>query len=152
MDMFDEPSTGARITDFAGCLLLVTPTEYRDEVMTVRGPTDAVVADLTVLDGDHAGETHPGTMIFQKVLKGQLRGKVGTGRSVLGRLMQGSAKPGQSAPWILASPTDADKNTARTHTHTPTVEGPVDTTAALAGLSPLQQQAIRAAASGGMPF
>jgi hypothetical protein len=114
-DQFDTPATGAKITEFDGALLLLTPTEHREGISTAFGDADAVVADLVVLDGPHAGQAHPGILVFQKALQGQLRPKVGTGRMVLGRLGRGIAKPGQSAPWILGDPTEADKTLARNH-------------------------------------
>lgn len=114
-DLFDAPATGAKITTFEGRLLLITPTEHREGIATSFGPADAVVADVVVLDGPDAGQTEYGTLVFQKALQGQLRPKIGTGRMVLGRLGRGVAKAGQSAPWILAEPTEADKQTARAH-------------------------------------
>lgn len=114
-DQFDSPSTGAKITEFEGNLLLVEPTEHREGINTAFGAADAVVANVTILDGPRAGQDEFGVLIFQKALQGQLRPKIGTGRYVLGRLGRGTAKPGQSAPWILAEPTEADKNTARAH-------------------------------------
>lgn len=114
-DPFDSAtnSSGGLITDYSGALLLITPTEYRPEVNTTRGPTDAVVIDFVVLDGPRAGETATSSLVFPKVLKGALKAKIGTGRMVLGRLGKGDAKPGQSAPWVLGEPTDQDKQTAR---------------------------------------
>ena len=41
----------------------------------------------------------PDTLVFPKLLQSQLRSQIG--KKVLGRLGQGSAKPGQSAPWLL---------------------------------------------------
>lgn len=114
-DMFDSPATGVKISEFENCLILLTPTEHREAISTAFGDADAVVADVAVLDGPRAGESHPGTLIFQKALQGQLRPKVGTGRMVLGRLGRGTAKPGQSAPWVLGDPTEQDKALARTH-------------------------------------
>lgn len=114
-DQFDSPSTGAKITEFDGRLLLIQPTEHREGIATSFGPADAVVADITILDGGTPGQEEYGVLVFQKALQGQLRPKIGTGRYVLGRLGRGTAKPGQSAPWILAEPTEADKNTARAH-------------------------------------
>lgn len=114
-DMFDGPASGAKITTFEGMLLLLSPSEYREGIATSFGPADAVVTEIAVLDGGYAGEKHGGVMVFQKALMGQLRPKVGTGRMVLGRLGRGVAKTGQSAPWILQDPTDADKTLARQH-------------------------------------
>jgi len=126
-DAFDAPATGVKVTDFSGSLLLLTPVEYVESMNTAMGATDVVVCDVVVLDGDHAGEEHPAAMIFPKILKSQLKGKVGTGRQVLGRLGRGVAKPGQSAPWTLATPTEADKDLARAHlarTGTPPAPAP----------------------------
>lgn len=114
-DMFDAPASGAKITNFEGALLLLQPTEYRENIATSFGPADAVVTEVAVLDGRDSGQKHSGVLIFQKALMGQLRPKVGSGRYVLGRLGRGVAKAGQSAPWMLLDPTDADKDTARAH-------------------------------------
>jgi hypothetical protein len=112
-DQFDSPASGAKITDFDGSLLLLSPTEHREGIVTSFGPADAVVTEVAVLDGKNAGEKHSGVLIFQKALMGQLRPKVGTGRMVLGRLGRGVAKAGQSAPWVLLDPNDTDKDAAR---------------------------------------
>lgn len=114
-DMFDSPSTGVKITDFSGQLLLMEPTAERKDIMTAFGSVDAIEANLVVLDGADAGTGHSGVLVFQKALQGQLRSKIGTGRHVLGRLGRGVAKPGQSAPWVLIEPTEADKTAARAY-------------------------------------
>jgi len=114
-DQFDAPATGGKITEFDGALLLITPTELREAIQTVHGPSDAIVCDVAVLDGRDAGTEQTGVMVFPKVLQGQLKAKIGTGRMVLGRLGRGQAKPGQSAPWVLGDPTEQDKATARQH-------------------------------------
>lgn len=122
-DAFDAPSSGARITDFEGSLLLVKPTSKEEGISTSFGPADAIVADVVVLDGEEANaDPYTDVYVFQKALQGQLKAKVGTGRYVLGRLGKGTAKPGQSAPWILQDPTEQDKDTARTYLKT--VENP----------------------------
>lgn len=114
-DEFDSPASGAKITEFEGMLLLLTPTEHREGIQTAFGAADAVVTDLDVVDGAAAGQSHAGVLIFQKALQGQLRPKIGTGRKVLGRLGRGIAKAGQSAPWILLDPTEDDKARTRAH-------------------------------------
>lgn len=115
MDQFDSPSTGAKITEFEGLLLLCTPTEHREAIATAFGPADAVITDIVVLDGPHAPLRETGVLVFQKALQGQLRPKIGTGRMVLGRLGRGQAKAGQSAPWILTEPTAEDQDAARAY-------------------------------------
>jgi hypothetical protein len=114
-DAFDSPSSGARITDFEGKLLLVKPTSKEEGISTTFGPADAIVADVVVLDGGNDWEQYSDVYVFQKALQGQLKAKVGSGRYVLGRLGKGTAKPGQSPPWLLEDPTEEDKEAARTY-------------------------------------
>ncbi|WP_214322062.1 hypothetical protein [Nonomuraea sediminis] len=115
-DAFDAPASasGVKITDYEGQLLLLTPQVVEKDIPTAYGPAEATTVKLAVLDGNDAGLEFEGVKIFQKALQGQLRAKVGTGRMVLGRLGRGTAKAGQSAPWLLADPTEGDKQTART--------------------------------------
>lgn len=89
-----------------GRLLLIQPISLETGVKTSLGDKDAVRADVTVLDGTEAGEQYADVLVFPRVLIGQLRSKIG--EKVLGRLGQGVAKPGQSAPWVLAEATTAD--------------------------------------------
>lgn len=118
-DQFDSPSSGARITDFEGSLLLVKPTSKEEGISTTFGLADAVVADVVVLDGGNANaEPYTDVYVFQKALQGQLKAKVGSGRYVLGRLGKGTAKPGQSPPWVLQDPSERDKEAARVYLKT----------------------------------
>ena len=114
-DLFDAPasSTGISWEDLNGRLLLITPHAQEDDIKTDYGVTKAVRADIVVLDGPGAPEEYADTLIFPKVLQGQVRKNIGTGRMNLGRLGQGNKKPGQSPPWMLGDPTDADKSLAR---------------------------------------
>lgn len=108
-DPFELPAsaTGLDLKSLLGSLLLVTAHEVATGISTTFGPTDAIRADVAVLDGALAGEEFHDTLIFPKVLQAQLRSRIGG--KVLGRLGQGQAKPGQSAPWVLTDPTDADR-------------------------------------------
>lgn len=114
-DEFAAPasSTGIKWEDLKGSLLLFDVHSVETGIKTTFGETDAVRADVTVLDGDAAGDTYNDTLVFPKVLQSQLRPNVE--KKVLGRLGQGTAKPGQSAPWMLNDATDTDKATARAH-------------------------------------
>jgi hypothetical protein len=107
-DMFSPPASTQGISwqDSKGALLLISPLSIETGVSTVHGPTDAIRADIVNLD---TGETFTDVLVFPKVLQGQLRSKLGG--KVLGRLGQGVAKPGQSAPWTLVdfTPDDAKK-------------------------------------------
>lgn len=99
------PATGG-ITwaDHLGRLLVIEPAAT-ETIKTTFGDNEAIRADVHVLDGPDPG-TFEDTLIFPKVLAAQLRPRIGA--MVLGRLGQGQAKPGQSAPWLILEPTDAD--------------------------------------------
>lgn len=114
-DMFDGPgsTTGIQWEDINGRLLLITPHSVENEIKTAYGDTSAVRADVVILDGPDSPVEYNDTLIFPRVLQGQVRGNAGTGRMNLGRLGQGNKKPGQSPPWMLGDPTDADKAIAR---------------------------------------
>jgi hypothetical protein len=127
---FNAPaaSTGIEWAALKGSLLLITVHEVRKEIATSFGVTDAIAADVEVLDGPEAGNTYNDTLIFPRVLQSQLAKSVG-GQMVLGRLGQGQAKPGQTAPWTLVAATDADNQLGVRHLAAkrqtiPTVEAP----------------------------
>lgn len=121
-DEFDTAGAYVAVKDLLGELVLFTPSEYVEEVTTDFGTKDAVTTDLVVL-------TQPGqpsyedVMIFQGSLIGQLKRKIPTyaasgeliraGRKILGVIGKGDAKKGQNPPYILESPTDAQKQLAR---------------------------------------
>lgn len=109
-DPFTDPAAaGAGINwqDHKGALLLVTVRGLEPEIKTAYGTSDAVRADVVVLDGNGQGAEYADALVFPKVLQSQLRSRVG--QKVLGRLTQGVAKAGQSAPWQLEGATDEDK-------------------------------------------
>ena len=115
MTTYADPSTppGVDLKSLLGSLLLITVHEHltgEKAVTTSFGPAEPIRADVAVLDGPNKGEVSADALIFPRMLIGQLRPNVW--RKVLGRLGQGPAKPGQSAPWILLPSTDDDKATA----------------------------------------
>lgn len=116
-DQFDGPgsSSGVVWADLENRLLLITPHEKDVVINTSYGESTAVRADVVVLDGPDSPEEHLDTLVFPRVLQGQIKSNAGTGRMNLGRLGKGIAKPGQSAPWMLGDPTDADKSVARAY-------------------------------------
>ena len=111
-DPFEDPAHGDRIVfeDVLGSLLLFTVHSERD-IDTAFGVSDAVKCDVAVLDGEHKSTVYANTLIFPRVLQGALGSKVG--KMVLGRLSQGEAKKGQSKPWTLDHPTEADREVGR---------------------------------------
>ena len=115
-DPFDAPasSSGIQWDDLNGTLLLIEVKGHKTGITTAYGTVDAVEADVYALDGDLAGTpagTFDDTLIFPKVLQGQLKSRIGG--KVLGRLGQGEKKPGQSPPWKLAEATEKDKAIGR---------------------------------------
>lgn len=90
-----------------GSLLLIEPLSIEEKVNTSLGEKDAVRANIAVLDGKLAATEFADVLIFPRVLQGQVRSRIG--QKVLGRLGQGTARPGQSPPWILAEATEADQ-------------------------------------------
>ena len=98
---FAAPGTGASgdsITpkDVNGHVLVVEPREHVTGIATSFGDKDAIsctVHDIT------AGTTHEDVLWFPGLLVGSLKGRIG--QRVLGVMTQGTAKPGQAAPWIL---------------------------------------------------
>lgn len=114
-DMFDGPgsATGVVWAELEGTLLLIKPLATEENISTAFGEANAVRANVVALDGPSKGEEFNDTLIFPKGLQAQVKGNCGTGRFNLGRLGKGNAKPGQSAPWLLGDPTDADKDVAR---------------------------------------
>jgi hypothetical protein len=108
MSAFATPATATGIdwNDANGSLLLIEPLSIEVAVKTSLGEKDAVRANIAVLDGKLGGETFSDVLIFPRVLQGQVRSRIG--QKVLGRLGQGVAKAGQSAPWMLSEATEAD--------------------------------------------
>jgi hypothetical protein len=104
MSMFSAPTPGGgdklSVADINGHFVIVHVTSYEENIVTTNGPANAVrcnVADLTT------GEHHLDVLWFPKVLVGSLRNQIGA--MVLGKIAQGAAQPGKSAPWILEDAT-----------------------------------------------
>jgi hypothetical protein len=103
------PSGGITWADHKGALLIVEPISFETGITTSFGAADAVKADVYVLTGPDTAEEYKEALVFPKILASQLKNQIG--KKVVGRLTQGVAKPGQSAPWKLdeASPDDIAK-------------------------------------------
>ena len=92
-----------------GSLLYITCHEVVRDIQTKFGPSDAVRADVAILDGDDKGTVLEDVLFFPRVLVKQLRNAAGSvDPVVLGRLGQGIASAGQDPPWILSVPTPDD--------------------------------------------
>jgi hypothetical protein len=109
MSMFATPSApgdGIKWADHKGALLLIEVTDFHPAMKTSFGEADAVEANVVVLDGEGKGAKYDTALIFPKLLVSQTKNS--KGQKVLGRLAQGTAKPGQSAPWLLQEASAAD--------------------------------------------
>jgi hypothetical protein len=99
-----------------GSLLLFKPTGQING-FTFGGssePTDVVTTDVTVIDEDDpkASVEYTGSNIGPYGIRKVLVPNINKGY-VLARLVKGEKQPGKSAPYVLADPTDADKEKAR---------------------------------------
>ena len=100
MEAFASPaaaSAGPKPADLQGQLLIFKPIEYRSGIETVNGPADAISCDVINLD---TNEEHSDVLFFNIAIRNALRPLIG--QRVLGRIQQGVAKPGKTAPWIIA--------------------------------------------------
>lgn len=102
--MFTAPgassSADIKPADLEGHLLVVEPLEYVENMPTSMGEKDAV--RVTIHDISEQ-TTHEDVLWFPRVLVGSLKGRIG--QKVLAVLGKGTAKPGQSAPWVLIDAT-----------------------------------------------
>lgn len=90
-------------------LLLVEPIEYIASMNTAasKEPTDAVRANILPLTGPLADQLQEDVMIFQVALKRELKKTYQSANKwLLAYLHMGTAKPGQSAPYLFAAPSD----------------------------------------------
>lgn len=96
---FAAPASGGEgpaAADVNGHVLVIEPLSYEESVTTVHGPKDAVRLRLHDISTQ---ATYEDCLWFGGYLVGSLKGRVGD--KVLAQMGQGTAKPGQSAPWIL---------------------------------------------------
>jgi hypothetical protein len=85
----------------------VTPLEFKESITTAFGESSAIAVDLVDLD---TSEEFHDVLFFGRGLIANLKSNIGA--QVLGRMAQGIARPGQSAPWVLEAATDADTQKA----------------------------------------
>lgn len=107
------PSGGITWADHKGNLLIIEPLSHEVGIQTSFGVADAVKANVYVLTGPDTAEEFPEALIFPKLLASQAKSQIG--KKVVGRLGQGTAKPGQSAPWLLEEATTEDVEKAKSY-------------------------------------
>lgn len=133
MEAFASPaasSVGPKAAELAGQLLIFKPIEYRTGIETVNGPADAISCDLVNLDDN---SEHSDVLFFNIAIRNALKPLIG--QRVLGRIQQGIAKPGKSAPWIIVDASADPTATAKAAAYKPTTSTPT-AQAATAGLPP----------------
>lgn len=115
------PSGGITWADHKGSLLIIEPQSFEAGITTAFGAADAIKADVYVLTGPDTADEFKEALVFPKLLASQLKNQIG--KKVVGRLAQGQAKPGQSAPWLLdeATADDIEKAKAFLDKSTPVV-------------------------------
>jgi len=106
-DEFGAPASvnGIKWEEHKGRLFAIKGIAQEFDMETQFGKADPVRARAVIVDGPDAGTVFEDTLVFPKVLAGALRP---FGRVIVGRLGQGQAKRGQSAPWVLEDATDAE--------------------------------------------
>lgn len=90
-------------------VLMIEPLEDLGEIKTVNGMKPAVDARITVLSGEQKGVVFDDARLFGGALVGAARRNLRAGKIIVARLVQGVAKPGQKAPWLLKDK-DADSS------------------------------------------
>ena len=93
-------SEGVKPADLENHLCIFEPTEYKTNVSTSMGESDAIALNIVDLD---ANDVHNDVLLFSAYLRGALKPLIG--QKVLARIKKGVAKPGKTAPWILEDAT-----------------------------------------------
>ena len=134
MEAFASPaaaSAGPKPADLQGQLLIFKPIEYRQGIETVNGPADAISCDVTNLD---TNEEHSDVLFFNIAIRNALRPLIG--QRVLGRISQGVAKPGKTAPWIIVDASADPAAIAKASAYKPGAAAPAAAPAAAGGVPP----------------
>ena len=108
---FAQPQSGDMFSakENVGRLLLIENVGAPEQVNTVHGLSDAIRADVTVIDAPGGPAEHLQSLVFGRALVGTLSRSAAGGAPVLGRLGQSTTgKAGQSPAWILTEYTPAD--------------------------------------------
>lgn len=142
---FDAPSQGGgslKAADVEGHVLVVEPSEYVASIATSFGEKDAIrvsVHDITT------SETHNDVLLFGSALISSLKGQIG--KRVLGVMGKGTAKAGQSAPWVLI---DASQDPNAVSAATAYLNGAVAATITAPAKAPAGNQSALDAALGNL--
>lgn len=89
-------------------LVLITYLDYRDEIQTVNGASDAIAANLLIITGSHAGEYEDDRLIFNKAIVGKFE-DAQRGDEMLGRVSWGRSRASGRRYATLTDPLDGDE-------------------------------------------
>jgi hypothetical protein len=104
---------GLRVADQIGQLILFIGITLEENFQTQYGVSNVARVQLAIpLTGDDAGEVYTDSLIFGAVLVPRLVEFLPDRNIMLGRIEQGDAKPGQSAPYLLARPTEDEETSS----------------------------------------
>jgi hypothetical protein len=101
-------SSGDRLKDYVGRLMIVTPTEFIEDFQTSIGETDVIIADVVIIDEKNPPKSKEltSTVIFGRALVPYLKRKLEKNEQALGRFEQREpASKGKSGAYALAAPT-----------------------------------------------
>lgn len=109
---WDQPAESDffKIAEHLGDLVLVAVNGYDPAFPTSMGPGPCIRAEIAIVEGTNAGARYPDALLFNKKIVPQLRTSLGS--VILARIGQGTARPGQSAPYELNSFTKDDAQKA----------------------------------------
>lgn len=102
-----------KFSDHVGSLIIARIYSHETGIITKASdePSEALRADVDVIDGPNAGAHFADTLLFGRAIVARNKSKVG--KRIVGRVAQGAKQPGRTAAWILDEPNDADFAKAR---------------------------------------
>jgi hypothetical protein len=104
-------SSGDRLKDYVGRLILVTPTEFIEDFQTSIGEAEVIIADVVVIDEKDVTKSKEltSTVIFGRALVPYLKRKMEKGEQALGRYVQREpASKGKSGAYAIEAPTNEE--------------------------------------------
>jgi hypothetical protein len=109
----DLPSSGIKVADIEGALVIIKPEAEEIELETVHGDATARPSKVLVVEGPGAAPEWQDCLLFGAGLKAQAGAAARSGKPIVGVLGKGEAKPGKNAPWVVKDPTSAQMEKAR---------------------------------------
>lgn len=97
-----------KFSDHLGALIIARIHTHETGIITKASdePSEALRADVDVIEGPNAGAHYADTLLFGRAIVARNKSKVG--KRIVGRVAQGAKQPGRTPAWVLDEPTDAD--------------------------------------------